>query len=234
MALSHTFSSIRMWYGTPGPFQVDQSSMEPPPSIESVFSHKISIFGHLETWIGAWNWQKRLPHQWSHVWGRFWCARCKFYAYTRSQQPKIWPKRSKNKKKYPYYGYFFVIFWPFWSHFQLLWSHLCIKLAPSAPKPSSYIGPLMRQPFLPVPGTYPGFQGSKNEYFIAKFRPNGTAWLQARPIHLEMAWCALSHPNGWEKIAILWLFLIWFDRDLVWFWAISDVWKYRLGRELLH
>ena len=37
--------------------------MEPPPSIESVFSHKIAIFGHLEIWIGAWNWQKKLPHE---------------------------------------------------------------------------------------------------------------------------------------------------------------------------
>ena len=68
---------------------------------------------------------------------------------------------------------FFVIFWPFWSHFQLLWSRLCIKLAPSAPKPSSHIGPLMRQPFLPDPGAYPGIQGPKNGYFLAKSGPNG-------------------------------------------------------------
>ena len=96
---------------------------------------------------------------------------------------------------------FFVIFWPFWSHFQLLWSRLCIKLAPSAPKPSSHIGPLMRQPFFPVPGTYPGIQGPKNGYFLAKSGPNGPGWLQARPVHLERAWCAISHPNWWESIA---------------------------------
>ena len=90
---------------------------------------------------------------------------------------------------------FFVIFWPFWSHFQLLWSRLCIKLAPSAPKPSSHIGPLMRQPFLPDPGAYPGIQGPKNGYFLAKSGPNGPGWLQARPVHLGRAWCAISHPN---------------------------------------
>ena len=90
---------------------------------------------------------------------------------------------------------FFVIFWPFWSHFQLLWSRLCIKLAPSAPKSSSHIGPLMRQPFLPDPGAYPGIQGPKNGYFLAKSGPNGPGWLQARPVHLERAWCAISHPN---------------------------------------
>ena len=96
---------------------------------------------------------------------------------------------------------FFVIFWPFWSHFQLLWSRLCIKLAPSAPKPSSHIGPLMRQPFLPDPGAYPGIQGPKNGYFLAKSGPNGPGRLQARPVHLERAWCAISHPNWWESIA---------------------------------
>ena len=83
---------------------------------------------------------------------------------------------------------FFVIFWPFWSHFQLLWSRLCIKLAPSAPKPSSHIGPLMRQPFLPDPGAYPGIQGPKNGYFLAKSGPNGLVWLHARPVHLERVW----------------------------------------------
>jgi len=96
---------------------------------------------------------------------------------------------------------FFVIFWPFWSHFQLLWSRLCIKLAPSAPKSSSHIGPLMRQPFLPDPGAYPGIQGPKNGYFLAKSGPNESGWLQARPVHLERAWCAISHPNWWESIA---------------------------------
>ena len=56
-------------------------------------------------------------------------------------------------------------------------------------------------PFLTVPGTYPGIQGSKNGYFLAKSRPNGPGWLQARPVHLERAWCAISHPNWWESIA---------------------------------
>ena len=30
-------------------------------------------------------------------------------------------------------------------------------------------------PFLPLPGTYPGFQGSENAYFMARTRPNGWA-----------------------------------------------------------
>ena len=55
--------------------------------------------------------------------------------------------------------------------------------------------------FLPVPGTYPGIQGPKNGYFLAKSGPNGPVWLQARPVHLERAWCAISHPNWWESIA---------------------------------
>ena len=47
----------------------------------------------------------------------------------------------------------------------------------------------MRQPFLPDPGAYPGIQGPKKGYFLAKSRPNRTGWLQARPVHLEsMAW----------------------------------------------
>ena len=65
-----------MWYGTSGPFQVDWPSLEPPRFIWSGFGQKIAIFGALDAWIGAWIWKKRLPHQWSYVWGRFWCARC--------------------------------------------------------------------------------------------------------------------------------------------------------------
>ena len=42
---------------------------------------------------------------------------------------------------------FSPIFWPFRSLFWLLWPHLCIKLVPSTPKPSSHIGLLMRYPF---------------------------------------------------------------------------------------
>ena len=110
-------------------------------------------------------------------------------------------KKVKKWQKIAILWLFFVSFWPFRSHFQLLWSCLCIKLAPSTPKPSSHIGPLMRQPFFPVPGTYPGIQGPKNGYFLAKSGPNGPGRLQARPVHLERAWCAISHPNWWESIA---------------------------------
>merc|ERR1712240_450829 len=41
-----------------GPFQVDWPSLEPPRFIWSGFSQKIAIFGALDAWIGAWNWQK--------------------------------------------------------------------------------------------------------------------------------------------------------------------------------
>ena len=40
------------------PFQVDWPSLEPPRFIWSGFSQKIAIFGALDAWIGAWNWQK--------------------------------------------------------------------------------------------------------------------------------------------------------------------------------
>ena len=40
---------------------------------------------------------------------------------------------------------------------------------------------------------HPGLQ--KLLFFLAKYRPNGTGWLQARPVPLERAWCAISHPN---------------------------------------
>ena len=44
---------------------VDLSSLEPPPSIWSGFSHKLAIFGHLEAWICARNWQKSyIINQW--------------------------------------------------------------------------------------------------------------------------------------------------------------------------
>ena len=49
------------------------------------------------------------------------------------------------------------------------------------------------EPILPALG----IQGPKNNYFLAKSRLNGTGWLQARPVHLERAWCAISHPKGW-------------------------------------
>ena len=55
-------------------------------------------------------------------------------------------------------------------------------------------------PFLPFPGTYPGFQGSKNGYFFAKSRPKWQGWLQAGPVHLESVRCAISHPKPWESI----------------------------------
>ena len=42
---------------------MDRSSLEPRRSIWPGFSYKVAIFGALEAWIGAWNWQKRLPHQ---------------------------------------------------------------------------------------------------------------------------------------------------------------------------
>ena len=38
--------------------QVDWPSLEPPRSIWSGFGQKIAIFGALDAWIGAWNWQK--------------------------------------------------------------------------------------------------------------------------------------------------------------------------------
>ena len=66
---------------------------------------------------------------------------------------------------------------------------------------SQLMGKYSLGPFLPVPGTYPDIQGSKNGYFLAKSGPNGPGWLQARPVHLERAWCAISHPNWWESIA---------------------------------
>ena len=46
-------------------------------------------------------------------------------------------------------------------------------------------------PFLPLPGTYPEDQVSKNGYFMAKSRPKGQGWLQAGPAHLESVWCAI-------------------------------------------
>merc|ERR1711978_91393 len=51
---------------------------------------------------------------------------------------------------------------------------------------SQLMGKYSLGPFLPVPGTYPGIQGSKNGYFLAKSRPNGPGWLQARPVHLDL------------------------------------------------
>ena len=44
--------------------------------------------------------------------------------------------------------------------------------------------------FLPARDTYtinPGLQLSKNGYFMARSRPNGRGWLQAKLVHLDMA-----------------------------------------------
>ena len=50
--------ALSRWTGLawshPGPFGPD-------------LAKKIAIFGALDAWIGAWNWKKRLPHQWSYV-----------------------------------------------------------------------------------------------------------------------------------------------------------------------
>ena len=95
---------------------------------------------------------------------------------------------------------FSTIFWPFRSLFWLLWPHLCIKLAPSAPKPSSYIGLLMRYLFCHFQAPIQGSRGPKNGYFMAKSRPKGQGWLQAGLVHLESVRCAISHPKPWESI----------------------------------
>ena len=63
-----------------------------------------------------------------------------------------------------------------------------------------YMGEHHLGPFSPLPGTYPGFQGSKNGYYLAKSRPKWWEWLQAGPAHLESVWCAISHPKPWESI----------------------------------
>ena len=78
----------------------------------------------------------------------------------------LWLKNSHNMA-------IFSIFWPFRSLFWLLWPHLCIKLAPSAPKPSSHIGLLMRYLFCHFQAPIQGSRGPKNGYFIAKSRPKG-------------------------------------------------------------
>ena len=65
---------------------------------------------------------------------------------------------------------------------------------------SQWMGQYDLGPFSPLPGTYPGFQGSKNGYFMAKSRPKWQGWLQAKPAHLESVWCAISHPNGCESM----------------------------------
>ena len=63
-----------------------------------------------------------------------------------------------------------------------------------------YMGEHHLGPFSPFPGTYPGFQGSKNGYYTAKSRPKWQGWLQAGPVHLESVRCAISHPKPWESI----------------------------------
>ena len=45
-----------------------------------------------------------------------------------------------------------------------------------------YMGEHHLGPFSPLPGTYPGVQGSKNGYFMAKSRPKWQGWLQAGPV----------------------------------------------------
>ena len=81
--------------------------MEPPPSIQSVFSHKIAIFGHLETWIGAWNWQKKVTSSMVPCMRKVLVCSVQVLCIYEITATKNVMKRSKNeKKKKSYYGYF--------------------------------------------------------------------------------------------------------------------------------
>ena len=141
----------------------------------------------------------------------------------------FWPFLTKTKREQPLLGHIHGKIWPHSLQFALWFLgpkssiEACLfgLFSPSfqycghsyyrngnfwGPKPSSYIGLLVMYPFLPLPGTYPGFQGSENAYFMARTRlkwlgcsrlDQPTWKVSSAPYHTPM------HERAWIRTIII-------------------------------